>query len=268
VAGSYDELLAEADLDCVIVCTPTPHHVDMAARALDAGRHVMIEKPVALDSAGVEQLVAHHERTPELVCMPAHVIRFWPGWTCIKEAVRDGWYGRVLSATFRRLGTTPGWNRDFYSDLKSSGGALVDLHIHDVDFIIDCFGVPDEVQAAGDLMHVTGVYGYADGPRHVVAEAAWDQQAGFGFRMRCVVNFERATMEFDSLRDPPLVVIQGENATSVVESRGDGYAEELRGFLEAVGGVGTVPVTLGDALRAARLIDRERAILLRAMEDG
>lgn len=261
VASSYADLLADDNVDLVVVCTPTPLHVPMSVDALNAGKHVFVEKPVALCEEAMAPLIARSGELPQLLCMPAHVMRFWPGWVELAGWVRDGRYGRVLSATFQRLGAAPGWNRSFYADHAVSGGALVDLHVHDVDFIVHCFGEPGRVMATGDAAHVTGCYLFEDGPAHVTAEASWGRQPGAEFCMRFCVEFECATAEFESGRDLPLRVTEGDGAMRSVGSPGEGYAAELAALVRAIAQGTAAPVELADAAAAARVIDRERACL-------
>jgi predicted dehydrogenase len=117
----------------VSICTPTDSHIELAMTALAAGRHVLVEKPVALRSAEVARL-AQAAAPAGRVCMPAMCMRFWPGWEWLKERIEAGEFGRVRSATFQRVGAPPDWSA-FYGDYARSGGPLHDLHIHDADFI-------------------------------------------------------------------------------------------------------------------------------------
>ena len=132
----------------------------------------------------------------ETLCMPAMCVRFWPGWSWLRERVVDGSLGAVRSAVFRRLGTRPGWAK-FYADVERSGGALFDLHVHDTDFVQWCFGTPASLSSTGSLDHLTTLYRYPGGPPHVVVEGGWDHAPGFPFQMRYTVIFEHATADFD-----------------------------------------------------------------------
>ncbi|MFO0874910.1 MAG: Gfo/Idh/MocA family oxidoreductase [Phycisphaerales bacterium] len=173
VRGYVDpaELLGDRDIDIVHICTWTDTHVDLAQRALAAGKHVIVEKPVAVRSSDVQRLADAAARSDRL-CMPAMCMRFWPGWTWLRERIVDRSFGAVRSATFRRLGSAPAWN-DFYRDESRSGGALFDLHVHDTDFVLWCFGRPTSVRSTGSSQHITTLYGFADGPAHVTAEGGW-----------------------------------------------------------------------------------------------
>ena len=123
-----DDLLKDPSIDLVSICTPTLTHTDVALRAIAAGKHVLIEKPVALRVADVRR-IADAARGSGRLCMPAMCMRFWPAWTWLKRAIADGRFGPVISASFTRLATIPRWS-DAYTDPARTGGALIDLHIH------------------------------------------------------------------------------------------------------------------------------------------
>jgi len=254
------ELIARADVQAVSICTPTDTHVELALAALAAGKHVLVEKPVALRSADVARL-ADAARTARTLCMPAHCMRFWPGWDWLHERVVDGSLGHVKSAVFQRLGTRPKWS-SFYADHARTGGALVDLHIHDADLVRWLFGDPAEVTSTGSLDHVTTLYRYENGPEHVVAEGAWNHDAGFQFRMRYIVIFERATADFDLGRTPQLLLVRDGKAEPVAISATSAYELQVQHFLGAiVEGRRELRATVDDALGVARLLEAERASL-------
>src|SRR5690606_3243667 len=140
--------------------------------------------------------------------IPAMCMRFWPQWQWLKQAVEDGRYGKVRSATFRRVATLPG---GWFREGSKSGGAILDLPIHDVDFIYHVFGMPKGVfsrgysEKTGQIDHVSTQYLYDNIPL-VQAEGGWVMSDGFGFHMLYTVNFERATADFDIGRKDPLIV--------------------------------------------------------------
>ena len=142
--ASGDEMIADPRIDLVSICTPTDSHAALAQAALRAGKHVLVEKPVALHAEQIAQLddVA---KSSGRICMPAMCMRFWPGWDWLKARIDDRAYGACTSATFTRLGSSPIWSSDFYRDGRRSGGAIADLHVHDADFVRHCFGPPDAV---------------------------------------------------------------------------------------------------------------------------
>ena len=139
------ELIAMKDVDIVDVCVPTTQHVDVVVEALKAGKNVVCEKPLARTSAEAETIAAA-ARTARGMFMPAMCMRFWPQWAWLKTAIVEKRYGAVRAAMFRRVAQLPpGW----YKDGKISGGAVLDLHIHDTDFVQYLFGMPQAVMSRG-----------------------------------------------------------------------------------------------------------------------
>ncbi len=256
-----DALLADESVDLVSVCTHTDTHVEMAIRALRAGKHVLVEKPVALDVGGVEALLRVSEEAGRF-CMPAMCMRFWPGWDWLKDAVLRKTYGRVVSARFERLGAAPSWGGGFYGDLTRSGGALFDLHVHDVDFVYHLFGCPRSVCSIGTLAHVSSSFEFAVVPGLVVAEGGWMTAPGFGFRMRYLVEFERAVADFDLLRDPVLMVHGDGEPEAVALADGTGYDGEVRHAVDLSLGKRIAPIApLVDATAVTRILIGERRSL-------
>jgi predicted dehydrogenase len=257
------DLFADPEVDLISICTHTDSHVDLAIAAIEAGKHVLVEKPVATNAKDVERLAAAVKQSGTL-CMPAHCMRFWPGWDWLHECIVSGEFGKVRSAAFRRLGSPPSWSKDFYTDSKRSGGALIDLHIHDADFIRWCFGEPNEVSCAGTLDHLTCFYRFDDGPAHVVAEGGWDHSPGFPFQMRYVVAFDEATAEFDLSREPPLMLTKAGETCAVKLPEGDGYLGEVQHLIDLIRSGGSeLRCTIEDAANLAHMLDLERDQLLR-----
>jgi len=258
-----DQLIADKEVELVSICTHTATHVDFALRALAAGKHVLVEKPVALTANEVEPL-ARAAREARTLCMPGHCLRFWPGWRWLADRVREGTFGAPRSFVARRLAGRPDWSPEFYGNPNATGGALLDLHIHDADFIRFCFGAPRAVLASGSLDHVTALYRFAKGPAHVAAEGGWDHSGGFAFRMGYLAVFEQATVEFDSMRERPLILHRDGKVEPLPLEPGGGHDGEIRHLLGAIAeGRNDLLVTIDDALATARLLDAERESLAR-----
>ncbi len=262
-----DEFFADQRLSLVSVCTYTDTHVDLAIRALRAGKHVLVEKPVSMKPAEIYRL-ADVARSSGKLCMPAMCMRFWPGWDWLRDRITESRrnepgtlgaaFGKVLSATFQRLGSGPSWGAPFYRDESRSGGALMDLHIHDADFISWCFGRPERVLAAGSTRHLTALYHFEDGPNHVVAEGAWDLAPTTGFRMRYLVNFERASADFDLTRKPTLLLHTESKSEEISLAPLSGYDREIRHFIEVITRGGVLGASLEEAAQVAELLQSER----------
>ena len=230
------DLIADVGIDIVDICLPTPLHAHYAAAALKAGKHVLTEKPFARTAKEAQSLVRAAAGTDK-VLMCAMCMRFWPAWAWLKQAIDKQVYGRVLSAQFRRVANHPG--RSFYSDGKACGGAILDLHVHDADFVQYCFGKPRGVYSRGyasqtnAIDHVLTHYLYDDVPL-VTAEGGWAMAPGFGFQMQYTVNFERATAVFDIGAAEPLRLIRGGKSQPVKVKDGMGYQHEIAYFLDCV----------------------------------
>ncbi len=264
-AATLDELLARRDMQLVSICTPTDSHIELVRAAIRAGKNVLVEKPTALDARAIDQL-DEEARAAGVIVMPAHCMRFWPAWSWMAAAVRDQRFGRVTHATFRRLGAAPSWSQDFYLDFARSGGAIVDLHIHDADFVRFAFGEPLGVSATGSLRHVHARYTFAH-DLVVEAEGGWMEDPTFAFTMTAQIVCTHATIDFDLMRKPELLVRHAGNdtvqvlAAGVDYPTGNGYDHEIAACLAAVRARGVAPVTLRDAAATQRLLDREIALV-------
>lgn len=236
----YKEILADPTIQIVDICLPTAQHVEVATAALRAGKHVVCEKPLARTSGQCKEILSVVGDAKGYF-MPAMCMRFWPGWSWLKEAIADNRYGRVLAARFRRVSGPPGWSKGTYFKGTESGGALLDLHIHDTDFVQFLFGRPRRVYSrgltrfSGAIDYVLTQYEVSDGAV-VSAEGSWLMGEGFSFNMAYTVNFERATADYDLSRGPEMLKIYEETSTARVEAVNgpDGYVGELSHFLESV----------------------------------
>jgi predicted dehydrogenase len=256
------EVLADPEVELVDLCVPTVLHPEQAIAALRAGKHVLCEKPLALSSAQARKIVQAAQAASGFF-MPAMCMRFWPGWCCLKQVVAEKPYGKVQAARFRRMSPMPGWSKATYSSGKLSGGALLDLHIHDTDFVQFLFGRPASVFSAGvtrpgnSIDHVVTQYNFPGGPA-VYAEGGW---LLFGnFNMSYTVLCEQATLDYDSARGAEALQVteQGKSPRVVKSGGGDGYSGEIRYMLEAIR-TGKAPkvVTARDGLSAVEICEAE-----------
>ena len=254
------ELIADPDIDVVDICLPTPAHVPFGIQVLDAGKHLLTEKPLARSYEDAMKLVQAAEASDK-IAMCAMCMRFWPGWTWLKDVINDQRYGKLLSLSFRRVASHP--QGPFYQDGDANGGAALDLHIHDADFIQFLFGLPKSVSSAGYSSKTTAVDHIATrydvgGDALVRAEGSWAMADGYAFRMQYTANFENATAEFDSSAEHALIIAQGGEIEPVELEDGMGYDYEIAYFLECVrNNRQPETVTMQDAANAVRLIEAE-----------
>jgi predicted dehydrogenase len=262
VCRQLEEVLADPAVELVDLCVPTPLHAPQAIAALQAGKHVICEKPLARNSALARDIVKA-AKSAKGFFMPAMCMRFWPGWARLKELAAKNTYGKILAARFRRVSAPPGWSRDSYFKGTDSGGALLDLHIHDTDFVQFLFGRPSSVfstglsRFSGAIDHVVTQYVVANGAT-VYAEGSWLLTQGFG--MSYTVHFERATLDFDSARGAEALRVEEEGQPArVVKSEGpDGYGGELRHMVQAIQNAKPpTVVTAQDGLSAVEICEAE-----------
>ncbi len=261
---SYKEMIADPDIDAIDICSPTFVHRELASLALNAGKHVLCEKPLARSVRDAAWILEVAEKS-DAILMPAMCLRFWPEWKWLKEAIDDGRYGKVLSASFRRVAEPPGWGQQNFLDGHRSGGALFDLHIHDADFVAYCFGRPSALQSTGytrvshAIDHVVTQY-HVKNEAMVFAEGSWAMAPGFGFNMSYLANFENATVDYDLSRgDECLRVCEaGKEPVHLKLDGPDGYVGELRHFVDCIEkGEQPSVVTAKDGLQSVDICEAE-----------
>lgn len=241
IHGTTDphEAIRRDDVDIVDICLPTPMHHEYVLAALAAGKHVICEKPLGATVAEAEPIVAAAEKAEKTgrFFMPAMCMRFWPAWQWMKQVHDEQTFGPLHSATFIRNTSAPdGWFRDG----RLSGGAAMDLHIHDTDYIHWLLGPPQAVTSrgytgpSGAIDHLATFYHYAEVPL-VHAEAAWTLAPGSGFLCRATLNFKHATLLFDMAGEGSGLQLARDGACERVDCPShDGWEGQLRYFVECV----------------------------------
>jgi predicted dehydrogenase len=167
--------------------------------------------------------------------MIGQCLRFWPGYEYLKEVVETEQFGKVTEGYFYRGSGAP---KDWFLDEKLSGGAIMDMHIHDTDMINYLFGRPDKVSTLGrNVLPGSGYdivsthYFYKDA-KVINAQVDWTLEGDFGFYMGYRVNFERGNVVFDG---GGVKVNPNDGAGFMVELSPDaGYYRELVYFLNAI----------------------------------
>ena len=263
--SDYNKMLAEAKLDAVSITLPTFMHPNFSTKSLEAGLHVLCEKPMALNVEDCQHMITAAAQSGK-VLMIGHCIRFWPEYAKTKEIVDGGEYGKVIAATFQRLGTAPTWGDDnWFSDDARSGGVALDLHIHDTDYVQYLFGMPKSVfsrqanAGGGGAIHIMTQYIYDD-DKVVTAEGGWGMTPAFGFEMSFNIALEKATIVYDCTRTPAFRVCptEGEAFTPEV-AKGDGYSIEIAHFAALAAGRDVAEVTtLAGSLDSVKIVLAEK----------
>ena len=231
----YSEIapaLADPEIEAVDLCLPTHMHETVAIKALRAGKHVLVEKPIALDGAGAHRMIAEAEAQGR-VLMTAQVLRFMPEYIALRDALKP--LGPVRRACFHRRCAEPAWG-GWLKDPALSGGGPFDLLIHDVDMCLHLFGNPEAVSATGytaaenGIDVITAELHYPD-QGAVVVTGGWHHPKAYPFSMEYTVVADKGTMEFNSADRPPtLYRVDGTSQTLHLPGK-DGYEAEIEYFI-------------------------------------
>jgi len=266
--GDFDEMVAHGGVDAVSITLPTDLHAGFSIKALDAGLHVFCEKPMALNVAQCDDMIATVRRNAGFLQI-GHCIRFWPEYARAKQIIDSGEYGQVVAAAFRRLASIPTWSSsNWFTDESRSGGMVLDLHIHDTDYVQYLFGTPRAVDSFGardadfGWTHIVTRYMYGD-DKPVTAEGSWHMMPSFGFEMSFNVLLEKATIVYDSTRDPAFRVCPADGEPFIPEvEEGDGYSLEIAHFVRTISGKEVEEVTtLEQSRNSVRIVEAEKESL-------
>ena len=200
------EDMAEAErgrVDALSICLPAHLHAEYAVRAMRDGFHVLVEKPMATTSRDALRMAKTARETGKTL-MVAHCIRFEPVIARVAEWTKSGRFGKLLKLhLFRVAGYNPkipGTKRAWFYEADKSGGAILDIHLHDIDWLVSAFGPPAAVSArgavgfSGGIDEVTASFRFPTLPGvPVTAEASW--MRGGSFEGGIVAVFEKAVYQ-------------------------------------------------------------------------
>ncbi|CAN5485482.1 Gfo/Idh/MocA family oxidoreductase [soil metagenome] len=251
VHPNEDELRAAVDL--VDVCLPTDLHREATERALSAGKAVFLEKPIARTLGDAEAIAQMTQSTGGALGI-GHVVRYFPEYAGAHRLIKNGGIGKPASARLRRGGGAPKGHDGWFMSAERSGGVLLDLAIHDFDWLLWTIGPITEVLTRS-------VKRGGDGPDHALTllkhengcvshvESTWMDPGGF--RTEIDVAGSEGLVQYDSLKDG---VALRQSGTPIYTSRPDDpYYLELRAFLDAVQRGEKPPVTAEDGLAALQV---------------
>lgn len=264
VYTDFDAMMQQADFEVLDVCLPTYLHKQYAVCGMEAGKHVFCEKPIALTTEDAQFMLDTAKRCGVKFSV-GHVLRFFPGYKNAVEQVKNGRIGipRLIRTT--RNQAFPQWSWEgWYKDYDKSGGPIVDLIIHDFDWIIHNFGSVERVFAKSfngnikEQEHCMAILKLKNGSlAHV--EGSWAYPAGTAFRMTFEVVGTNAQIEFDNLESSPVIKhtnvdgIYHLDRYSPVPGTMEPYCAELNEFIQCVEKDLPPVVTGEEALEALRV---------------
>jgi predicted dehydrogenase len=255
------DVLHDPGIAIVSICTPTGTHLDLTEQALAAGKHVLLEKPLALTAADGERLVELGRRSRS-VLMVAHVVRFFPGYVAVRELVEQGRLGSAREARSDRLAPVDG-RPAWLDDEQRSGGFLLDLAVHDFDQLLLLLGPATRVEARHGAEGTAEVIVQHRGGGVGHVRAGWDLPPSFPFSTLLEVTGERGVARYTAAGGGgELVVEAGAVSSRTSVDPGAPYTVQARAFLDCIRS-GSRPVH-GDpaaSLAAMRLATAAREAL-------
>ena len=231
------EAANDPEADAVDICLPTNQHAPAAMAALRAGKHVLLEKPMALDGATCDALLAEAERSGRTL-MAAQVCRFIPFYRTTAEMIHSGKLGQVRSVILRRRCAAPFWSQ-WLADSTISGGGVFDLLIHDVDYAVQLLGTPTAVSASGfeDMPHgidtIVGEFWYPN-VGSVIVTGGWHHPKSYPFSMEFTIVTDGGTLEFSSAGKPLTVYRADGISEELALPEVDGYQAEIEYFVNCI----------------------------------
>jgi predicted dehydrogenase len=222
-------IINDPSIDAISNTLPTHLHPQYTIAALQAGKHVLLEKPFGLTVADCDAMIVAGQKSKKML-MLAHVLRFWPEYVALIDFVHSGAIGKPLSAVASRLSVPPGW-ADWFADPALSGGAVLDLMVHDFDALNWVFGKPIAIYARGQQArpnlwnHILTIvdYGAAQGS----IEGSEMLPKDYPFTMTLKVLCEGGSVEF-AFRAGGVSVEMGGGSTLNVYEPGRSYKLESK----------------------------------------
>jgi predicted dehydrogenase len=258
-AATLEDLLSQ--VDAVDVCLPTPAHVSVGVQCLDAGLPVLMEKPLARTVEEGRVLLQKVKETRGRL-MPAQVVRYFPEFTRAHDIVASGELGDIASVRTRRGGGSP--KSAWYADEAQSGGVLLDLAVHDFDWLLWTLGPAGTVDAShvrvardasiGPAEHALTIIRFDSGAvAHV--EATWMDPAGFRVTMDAAGS--KGLLQFDSRDNPSLRLnlVSGPKVENNYAPVDDPYYRQVLAFVKSVESGDEFPVRPEEGLAAVAVAE-------------
>lgn len=241
IYSSFEDCIADEHLDACVIAVHTNFHFSLTKLALEAGINVFLEKPFCLEiSEGVKLIEL--ARSKQLLLMVGHVVRFMPPYLKLKNWIDSGEFGRLKFLSLTRFSGLPVWGqwKEKQQDFGSSGGALFDLVIHDIDFVQWALGNPDSIESTclpGKLSkhdYLNAFWKYNSGI-NVKIEGGNTFHTAFPFQAGYSANFENASVLYSSNNSENIIVATDTETKNVTAGDAmDGYSGEIDYFIQCL----------------------------------
>ena len=245
--------LTAAGVEVVSICTPPSTHSALTVAALEAGLHVLCEKPIARTLEDARRIVAASHEAPGLL-MIGHVSRFETDHRKAKQVVDAGHLGRVRMVSHSMTTSVPGWSEaSWLEDVDLSGGPLVDLGVHSFDYLSWLtVSAPVRVNTVGTDTYALATVRYDSGAIGLV-ETGWAHPASHGFMLRTEVvgSAGRLAWDYGSINGGTMYLADGPTTWfGPIGQRG--FVAEIGHFVEAIRDGRPSPVSAEVGLTALR----------------
>jgi UDP-N-acetylglucosamine 3-dehydrogenase len=258
--SEYKAILADSTIDAVVIASPTPSHAGIAIDALKSGKHVFCEKPISNTVGDAERMIVEADRHPDLILMIGQVLRFWPEYVQIKKQIEYGKIGEPVIARTYRANPMP--LSEFYQRDELSGGVIVDLGLHDIDFLSWVMGPVKSVFAQGgnlsgrgDVIDYAQIHFNFESGAIAYLETNWALPENFPFSTAIEIVGTKGMIAADNneSRASFQLTVKGQKkiASSIAELNGYHYEQEA--FLRAVQNKTPTPMKASAALYSLRL---------------
>lgn len=258
---SFDEMISSVQFDAVSVAVQSFLHKDVVKQAARAGKHVICEKPIALNLEDAKEMMQVCEENGVRLFV-GHVVRFFPEFVQMKQQIDAGQIGKVGVASARRVGGHPGEAKAWFKDADKSGGVIVDLMVHDIDFMRWALGEVKSVYAMNkcdndmDYALVTLVF---ESGAVANLEAFWGYPGSFRYATEFAGS--QGLIHCDSVNTQSLQIRKsapqesGERVVEIPQSPGfrDPYYNELEHFLTCIRDGSESIVTAQDGCKALEI---------------
>ena len=261
--SGIEQALQEAEFDVVDICTPTPTHLEHIKAAAAAGKHISCEKPLARSISQAME-AARVCREAGVTLFVAHVVRWFPEYRRLREIIKSGAIGETVEVRTSRGGMLHGGTDNWFTNWQMSGGAVLDLMIHDFDWLRWCYGSVRRVYAKG-------LYNsHIPGKDHALVTLRFDNgviahvEGNWARPDRFVTSVEVAgtqgLLSFSNTESVPLVIkrqspdgVVTDNSVPDILAAKDPYHLELEHFIGCLEEGKTPDVTAEDGVEAVRI---------------
>ena len=246
----WQEVVADPAVDAVDICLPTHLHKQVVKAALEHGKHVLCEKPMAMTFAECDELMAVAAKAGKTF-MIAQVLRFMYPYTYALDFIRKVGADNVTSCTLQRSTGYPQWS-DWLAKTERSGGAILDLLSHDLDQALLWFGQPNTVSAVSMGEVDTAEASLRYGNRTVTVKGGW-LVSDTKFSASYNITTPDRSLTYDG---KALTLTQGGSVEAVSIPEHDAYADEIAYFVDCVkSGAAPDRCPPVDSARVVRLVE-------------